>query len=456
MEIYDLIILGGGPGGYLAAERASSNGLKTILFEKRSLGGVCLNEGCIPTKTLLNSAKHYAYAKESEAFGVVVNDARLDHAKVIERKNQVVEALVSGVEAKMRACKITVVREFAKIVGKTSEGLFSISANGEIYCAKKLIIATGSSPAVPQIPGIEAGLDSGFVMTSREILDIMELPKRLVIIGGGVVGLEMAAYFTTAGSHVTVIEALKKIAGSTDSEISSLMQKELKRKGVEFCVGAVVTNIRNNEVTYQKDESINTIIVDKVLLSVGRNPTVQGIGLENLDIYVEKGAIVTDEHLRTNVPDVYAVGDVNGKYMLAHTAYREAEVAVNHILGKRDYMRYTAIPSVIYTTPEAASVGETEDMAKQRGVDVEVVRVSALYSGRYLAETCDESGICKVVVEKKSRKILGVHMLLPYASEIIYGMALAIEMRLTVEEMRELIFPHPTVGELIREGLFMI
>jgi len=455
MHTFDLLIIGGGPGGYLAAERATAGGLKTALFEARSLGGVCLNEGCVPSKTLLNSAKYYDHAQHGAAFGVTASKVTLDHTAVIARKDQVVNMLVSGVGAKMKSHKVSVVQAYAEITGKTPDG-FTVTAGGESYCAKRLMIATGSSPLIPPIPGVETGLDSGFVLTNREILDLTTLPKELVVIGGGVIGLEMAAYFQTAGSQVTVIETLDKIAGQTDTEISALLQKELEKKGVVFHLGAMVTEIGAGEVTYQKNGETHKLRAEKVLLSTGRRPSVSGFGLESIGVYVEKGAVVTDEHLRTNVPGVYAVGDVNGKYMLAHTAYREAEVAVNHMLNKRDHMRYTAISSVIYTSPEAASVGETEETAKARGLDVEVVRVSMLYSGRYVAETSDEAGICKLIVERNSRKLLGVHLLSPYASEIIYGAALMLEMRLSIEEIKELIFPHPTVGEVIREGLFLI
>jgi len=455
MNTFDLLIIGGGPGGYLAAERAATGGFKVALFEERALGGVCLNEGCMPSKTLLNSAKYYDHARHGEAFGVSAQDVTFDHTKVIARKEQVVKTLVAGVGAKMKGRKVSVIKHRAQIIGKSADG-FSVIADGETYSGKRLLIATGSSPLIPPIPGVDAGLQGGFVLTNREILDLTTLPKELVVIGGGVVGLEMAAYFQTVGSQVTVIETLDKIAGATDAEVSALLQKELMKKGVIFHLGAKVTEIGTEEVSYQQAGNIHKIKADKVLLSTGRRPNVQGIGLENLNIYVEHGAIVTDAHLRTNVPGIYAVGDVNGKYMLAHTAYREAEVAVNHMLGKRDYMRYTAVPSVIYTSPEVAGVGETEETAKKQGLDVEVVRVSMLYSGRYVAECNGEEGICKLIVEKKSRRLLGVHLLSPYASEIIYGAALMLETRLSIEEIKELIFPHPTVGEVIREGLFMI
>lgn len=454
MNTFDVLILGGGPGGYVAAERASAGGLKTALFEKRSLGGVCLNEGCVPSKTLLNSAKHYDYALHSEAFGVTAENVRLDHSKVVKRKNKVVQTLVSGVSVKMKSHKVKVVESVAVITGKNSEG-FIVEAGSEVYTGKKLIIASGSQPVVPPIPGVKEGIESGLVLTNREILDLEVLPEKLTVIGGGVIGLEMAAYFQTVGTQVTIIEMLDKIAGPTDREVSSLLQKQMKKKGADFRLGCKVTGVTDKAVQYEQDGKTYQVEADKVLLSIGRRPVTQGLGIENIGVYVERGAIVTDEHLRTNVPDVYAVGDVNAKIMLAHTAYREAEVAVNHILGKQDYMRYEAVSSVIYTSPEVGCVGETEESAKEKGLDVDIIKVSMLYSGRYVAETHGEDGICKLIIDKNSRRLLGVHLVCPYASEIIYGAALMLEMHMPVDEIKELVFPHPTVGEVIREGLFM-
>ncbi|MCL2843088.1 MAG: dihydrolipoyl dehydrogenase [Oscillospiraceae bacterium] len=455
MKIFDVLVIGGGPGGYCAAERAAAGGRKVALFEERALGGVCLNEGCVPSKTLLNAAKYYDHARHGDAFGVTVEGVKYDHAKVVARKDKVVKTLVAGVGSKMKGHKVTVVKSRAIITGKGPEG-FTVIAEGETYAGKKLIIATGSEPSVPPIGGVKEGLADGFVLTNREILDLTTVPKQLVVIGGGVIGLEMAAYFQTVGSKVLVVETLSKIAGPTDDEISALLQKELEKKGVTFALGAMVTGISGNTVTYQQGGKTIEAKADKVLLSTGRRPTTAGLGLETIGVYVDKGAVVTDHHLRTNVPDVYAIGDANGKWMLAHTAYREAEVAVNHMLGKRDYMRYFAVPSVIYTSPEVACVGDTEETAKARGVDVDVVRVPMAYSGRWVAETHGEEGLCKLIVEKRTRKLLGVHMICSYAGEIIYGATLMLEMKLDIDEIKELIFPHPTVGEVIREGLFMI
>ncbi len=455
MDCFDLIVIGGGPAGYLAAERAGHAGLKTAVVEKRALGGVCLNEGCVPSKTFLNSAKIYEHALHGEAFGVSAQNVCIDQQKVVDRKNRVVAQLVGGVGMQMKRNHVTVLTGTGKICGRSEEG-FRVEVDGTPYSAAKLIIASGSTAFVPPIRGAKESLADGFAMTNREILDLREIPRRLVVIGGGVIGLEMASYFNSVGSEVTVIEMLSKIAGPTDGEISEILLKNYQKKGVTFKLGCAVTAIENGRVIYTENGQEQSVEADKVLIAIGRRPFVQDLGLESIGVYTQRGAIVTDEHLRTNVPGVYATGDVNGKIMLAHTAYRESEVAVNHILGKKDRMRYSAVPSVIYTTPEVGSVGETEESARQKGLDIEVSTVSMQYSGRYVAENEGGDGICKLIVDRKYRRLLGVHLIGSYASEIIYGAAMMVESEWRVEDLKELIFPHPTVCEVIREALFQL
>lgn len=447
--MYDLIVLGGGPAGYLAAERAGHAGLNVLLIEKRFLGGVCLNEGCIPSKALLNSAKVFDYAKHSGQYGVKVEGASIDQKAVVERKNKVVKTLVSGIKAMMKANKVTVVEGEGVITGRNT-----VKVGDTEYEGKRLLICTGSVPVVPPIKGVAEGLKSGMVLTNREILDLEALPKKLVVIGGGVIGLEMASYFSSAGSSVCVIEMLPHIAGQTDKEISSILLKNYTDKGVEFKLGCKVVEVTDSAVIYQSGNETFSAPADKVLLSIGRKPATQGIGLEAIGVYCERGAIVTDRTMLTNIPNVYAAGDVNGKSMLAHTAYREAEVAVNNMLGKKDIMRYNAIPAVIYTNPEVGSVGETEESAKEKGLDVEIITQQMMYSGRYVAENLRGDGICKIIIDKKHRNILGVHLIGNYASEIIYGAALMIETQMRVDDVKELVFPHPTVCEIIRETIF--
>ena len=456
MELFDLIVIGGGPGGYLAAERAGHAGLKTMVVEKREFGGVCLNEGCVPSKTFLNSAKVLDYANHAKNYGVSVEGkTSIDQKFVVERKNGVVKMLVSGVKASLKRNKVKAVSGEAFIEGKTNEG-FKVKVNGEEFEAKRLIIATGSMPVVPPIEGLKQNIETGFVMTNREVLDLDFIPKTLTVIGGGVIGLEMASYFSSVGTKVTVVEMLNKIAGPTEAEVSKILQKSLEAKGVVFNLGAKVTKIEADGVVYEKDGKTQKIESEKVLLSIGRRAVTQGFGLENINVNLERGAIVTDEQMKTNVANVYAVGDVNGKVMLAHTAYREAEVAVNTILGKKDAMRYNVIPSVIYTNPEVGSVGETEESAKAKGLDVKCVSIPLTYSGRYIAENTDLSGICKIVVNKKTNTLIGAHIIGSYAGEYIVAVSSMIDLEVDIENIKKLVFPHPTVCEIVREAIFQI
>lgn len=453
---FDIIIIGGGPGGYNAAERAAHGGLKTALFEERALGGVCLNEGCIPTKTLLYSAKILDYANHGEKYGVTVEGAKLDHAKVVDRKDRVVKTLVSGVAAKMKNAGVTVINGTAKIKEKTPAG-FIVECGGEMYEAANLLICTGSEAVIPPIPGLREAYEAGFAVTNREILDIRTLPKKVVVIGGGVIGLEMASYFNSVGCEVSVIEMLDKIAGPTEKEISSILEKNYAKKGVKFILGAKVTSVdKSGHVEYEKDGKTERIECDLVLISTGRRARTKDIGLEEVGVQLNRGAVVTDETCRTSVPGIWAAGDVNGKIMLAHTAYREGEVAITNILGGHDRVDYRAIPSVIYTNPEVGTVGETVESAKKAGIDAEEVTLSLRYSGRYIAENEGGDGIVKIVYGREHHEILGVHMIGSYASEIIYGAAAMVAKEQRVSDVQKIVFPHPTVCEVIREAMFTI
>ena len=456
MEKFDVIVLGGGPGGYLCAERAAQGGLKAAVIEKRWMGGTCLNEGCVPTKSLLYCAKQYSSAKHGADYGVHAENVTFDHAKVVERKDKVVKTLVSGVSATMKSHGIKVYMAEAKVEGRGEGGILQVWTGDELLACDRLVIATGSVAAVPPIPGVKEGLASGFVVTNREVLDLKELPKTIVCMGGGVIGLEMACYFATVGVKVIVVEMMPKIAGPTDQEICDNLMKTYKKEGMEFKLSAKVLEVGSNSVKYEDAEGVHTIECDKVLLSTGRRANVQGLNLEALGVQTERGAVITDRHMCTNVPGVYAVGDCNGKLMLAHTAYREAEVAVNHMLGVKDEMRYEAIPSVIYTNPEVAAVGETEASAKQKGLNVKVVKTPMMVSGRYVAENMRGDGFCKLVYDLDRNCLIGVQMIGNYASEIIYGAALMLETELPLSQLKKLVFPHPSVCEVIREGLFMI
>ncbi|MCR5549237.1 MAG: dihydrolipoyl dehydrogenase [Bacteroidales bacterium] len=458
--MYDLAIIGGGPGGYVAAERAGAAGLSVVLFEKRELGGVCLNEGCIPTKTLLYSAKVYNYAKNGGDYGVSTENASFDYGKIVARKDKVVKKLVGGVKAAMKAGKVTVVKSAAMIEGRSAEGI-TVSAEGEKYVSRNLLICAGSEAAVPPFTGLKEAGD--VIVTNREILALTEQPKELVVIGGGVIGMEFAAFYNTLGTNVTVVEMLPKILGPLDDEISATLQKIYEKRGIKFCLRCKVTGIEGNAVVYEDpDGNVCKAGGDKILVSVGRRANLTGYGLENLgvDYLLNRGGkpcgIKVDEKMRTNIPGVYAAGDVTGFSMLAHTASREGEVAVNDILGKEDRMRYDAIPGVVYTNPEVAGVGLTEEQAKASGKEFEVIKLPMAYAGRFVAENEHGEGICKLIVGKKYHEVLGAHMLGNPCSEIIHSMCIAIEQEMTVEQLKEVVFPHPTVSEIIKETSFTI
>ena len=452
--MYDLIVLGGGPAGYNAAERAAHSGMKTLLFEGKALGGVCLNEGCVPTKTLLYSAKIYDYTKHGEAYGVTCTGSAIDHAFVVGRKDKVVGTLVSGIGGRLKKAGVEVISAFGTVTGRDAEG-FTVTADGKEYKAKKLLLCTGSYAFVPPVPGLKESVESGFAMTNREILDMRELPRSLVVIGGGVIGLEMASYFNSVGVKVTVVEMLDHIAGPTDGEISKILLRNYQKKGVEFILGAKVTAVGNGAVTYEKDGKTESVPADKVLVAIGRRASTAGVGLESIGVAVERGAVVTDEYCQTSVPGVYAADDVNGKSMLAHTAYREGEVAVANMLGGHERVNYLSIPSVIYTNPEVACVGETAESIKAKGLDAACTSVTLKYSGRYIAENEGGDGIVKLVVDKTHKTLLGVHMIGNYASEIIYGAAMMVEKEMRVDDVKKLVFPHPSVCEVIREAMFL-
>ena len=459
--MYDLAIIGGGPGGYVAAGRAGAAGLSVILFEKRELGGVCLNEGCIPTKTLLYSAKVYDYTRHADQYGVTVDGSAIDFDAIFKRKQKVVKKLVGGVKAQMKGAKVEVVKEAAVIQGRGAEGI-TITAGESTYSARNLLICTGSEAAVPPIPGLREGL-GGVVVTNREILDLTEQPENLVVIGGGVIGMEFASFFNSIGTKVTVVEMLPKILGPLDDEISAMLQAQYEKKGVEFHLSCKVVAVEGNDVVYEDPEGRTCRAHgDKILVSVGRRANFQGIGLENIGVELALNpagrpyGIKVDEKMRTNIPGVYAAGDVTGFSMLAHTASREGEVAVNTILGKEDHMRYDAIPGVVYTNPEVAGTGLTEAEAAKKGLDYTVLKLPMAFSGRFVAENERGEGLCKVIVGKQYHEVLGVHMLGNPCSEMIHSACIAIEQEMTVDELKEVVFPHPTISEILKETVFTL
>lgn len=449
--MYDLLIIGGGPAGYVAAERAGHKGLKVLLFEKKSMGGVCLNEGCIPTKTLLYSAKAYENTLHGDLYGVFGDNIRFDYGKMVSRKKKVVRKLVLGVEGKMKSNKVTVVKGEAVIQGRSAEGV-EVLCDNEKYLGKNLLICTGSEASVPPIPGLK---ESGnIILTNREILELTERPESLIVIGGGVIGMEFASLYNSLGAKVTVIEMLPEILGGLDVEISAMLREIYSKKGITFHLNARVTQVEGNKVVFEKEGNVDAVEGEKILLSVGRRAVTQGFGLENIGVELHRGGIKVDEKMRTNVPGVFAAGDVTGFSLLAHTASREGEVVVNNLTGRNDIMRYNAIPGVVYTNPEVAGVGETEESAKAKNIAYKVVALPMAYAGRFVAENEGGSGMCKILVGEKHEEVIGVHMLGNPSSEIIYGACMAIEQEMTLKEMQEVVFPHPTVSEIIKETVF--
>ena len=452
--MFDLGIVGGGPAGYVAAERAGAKGLNVVIFEKKTLGGVCLNEGCIPTKTMLYSAKLYDYARHGEKYGVNVENASIDYRIILKRKEKVVKKLVGAVKVAMRDNGVTVVNAEAVIKGRDAEGIISIAAGEENYEVRNLLICTGSEAFVPPIPGLaEAG---DIICTNREILALTEPPQELVIIGGGVIGMEFASFFNSIGTKVTVVEMLPKILGNLDNEVSAKLQAMYTKKGVDFNLGCKVVAIEGNAVVFVDPQGeTQRVSGDRILVSVGRRANIKGVGLENIGVVADRG-IKVDDHMRTNVPGVYAAGDVTGFSLLAHTASREAEVAVNNMLGNEDRMSYDAIPGIVYTNPEVAGVGLTEEAAAASGLEYAVVSLPMQFSGRFVAENDGGDGICKVIVNKKDNTVLGVHMLGNPCSEIIISACIAIEKKMTLDQLKDVVFPHPTVSEILKESFFAV
>ena len=446
---YDIAIIGGGPAGYNAAEKAAINGLKTVLFEKNAIGGVCLNEGCIPTKTLLYSAKLLDNMKGASKYGILEGEqAGFDLGKIISRKDKVVKKLTGGVKMKLTSSGVEIVEGVATLLGEKSDKI-RISCNEVEYVVKYVLVCTGSDTIIPPVKGLA---DVAY-WTSKEALEIKELPKSLVIIGGGVIGIEFASFFNSMGVKVTVIEMMPEILGAMDKETSAMLRKEYAKKGIDFHLNTKVTVVSPEGVTIEKDSKTSIINADRILLSVGRKANTDKVGLSNLSVEILRNGVRVNEYMQTSHPRVYACGDITGYSMLAHTAIRESDVAVNHILGIDDPMSYKAIPGVVYTNPEIAGIGKTEEELKAAGTYYQVLKLPMAYSGRFVAENELGNGLCKLIIDEEA-KIIGCHMLGNPASELITIAGMAIEQELTVDDFRKVVFPHPTVSEIIHESLF--
>lgn len=459
---YQLAIVGGGPAGYTAAESAAHAGLSVVLFEKQSLGGVCLNEGCIPTKTLLYSAKTLDSALQGTKYGVSVAQAQVDLPKVIARKQKVVRKLVLGVKSKLTSKGVTIVQGEAYITDQ-----HTITCNGETYNCQNLMLCTGSETFIPPIDGVQ-NVD---YWTHREALSSKELPQSIAIVGGGVIGIEFASFYNSMGTQVYVVEMQDEILPGMDSELCAMLRAEYAKRGVKFVLGARVTKLSQTQcseeqtdacgnqketlvrIDFQNADGEQHIVAHKLLLSVGRRPATNACGLENLNLQkTEKGNIVVNSKMQTSLEGVYACGDITGFSMLAHTAVREAEVAVNTITGKDDAMSYKAIPAVVYTNPEIAAVGQTEETLKQQGIGYTTITLPMAFSGRFVAENEGVNGVCKLLISNNNT-ILGAHILGNPASEIIALAGMAIELNITTQQWKKIIMPHPTVAEIFKEML---
>ncbi len=450
-----LAIIGGGPAGYTAAEKASKAGKDVVLFEQNALGGTCLNVGCIPTKSLLYGAKQFYNATHAQKYGVSAENVSFDFAAMQKRKTIVVRKLVAGIKQRLNNEHCTLVNGFAKVEHRTDESV-TIECNGESYEAENLMICTGSTNFVPPIPGIK---ENEHVWDSTDALAAAELPKSIIIVGGGVIGMEFATLYHELGVSVTVIEALPSILPNLDPEVVAVLAEKYKKAGINILTSTRVEKIEGNEVFVsslsEAEQSINSSFsAERILVSVGRRANLQG--LEALsDIELNRGAIVIDDFCKTNLPNVYACGDVTGKIMLAHVASRQAEVAIGRMLKVIPLQRiaYNAIPSVVYTNPEIASVGITETQAAEMNIEVEVNKLPMTFSGRFMAENEGETGLCKVITDAKNHSILGVHLIGNPCSEFIAAASFAVRMGYTTAEFQQVVFPHPTVSEILHEAI---
>ena len=446
---FDILVIGGGPGGYVAAIKGAQLGKKVALIEKSKLGGTCLNVGCIPTKALLRSAEALKEVKDSAIFGVVDVDtskAKLDMSKVQARKQNVIDQLVGGVGGLLRANGVKVVSGEAKLLDRNTA-----EVNGEKISSDYILIATGSTSKSLPIP-INDKME---VLTSTEMLNLTKIPKNIAIIGGGVIGIEFAYFMASVGTKVTIIEFLDRILPMVDEEITIQAETMLRKMGIEIHTSAKITEITEKAVVFEKEGKISRIPVEKVLMSVGREPQLVGINCEELNIKMKNGVIWVDETLQTSVDNIYAIGDVNGKVMLAHTASMEGIVAVENICGHKSVMDYMKIPSAIYIQPEIASVGLTEKQAKEQYGAISVGRFPMVANGKSKVQG-EETGIVKVITESRYGEIVGVHLFCIHATDMISEAVVTMKLEGTAEEIAMAVHPHPTVSEAIHEAMHAV
>ncbi len=447
----DVVIIGGGPGGYVAAIKAAHLGLKAVLIEKDKLGGVCLNRGCIPTKALVSTAELLNHLQRAGEFGIQVKDYSIDFPAIMKRKDLITRRLSSGVEQLMKANQVRVVRGEGQIIEPGIVEVLDADGQKEVIKTKNIIIATGSKVMKLPIPGI----DSGGVITSDEALSLSELPSKMIIIGGGVVGIEFAGIFKALGVEVTVVEMLPRILLPIDEEIARRLAMNLKRKGIEILTDCKVKGIKKNhqnlEVLVSTSEGEKRLETERVLLAAGRVPELGNIDVQRLGIELEKGAIKVDEKMKTNIPGIYAVGDVVGKIMLAHVASREGIVAIENISGKEVLMDYKVVPNCVFSMPEVASVGLTEEEARKENNNIKVSKFPFMANGKALGMG-ETEGMVKIIADADTFELLGLHILGVHASDLIAEGTLALSMEATAFEIVNTIHAHPTLAEAIAEA----
>lgn len=448
---YDVIVIGGGPGGYVAAIKAAQLGAKVAIVEDGNLGGVCLNWGCIPTKTLLRTAKLFKDMKNSEEFGIMGikdTDISVDWHKMIERKNQVVGKLVSGISMLFKKNKIDLYDGFGTVKSKNE-----VEVNGETITGKNLIIATGATEYMPGIPGLEETIKTGKVLNSKATFELEEIPKDLVIIGGGVIAVEFATLFNSIGTNVTLIQRSKQILSGTETEMAKTLQRQLKKDGINVITGTSLKSITEDEIVIEHKGKEKTFTGDKYLVSLGFSANLGGLEALGLELD-EKGFVKTDDHLRTNVDGVYAIGDLNGKFALAHVASAEGIVAAENIMGEDTSINYNIVPAGIYTFPELATVGMTEEEAIEKGHDVKVSKFPLTANGKALSEG-ETTGFAKIISDKKYGEVLGVHIMASHATDMISEAVVAMQLEGTVHDIAKAIHPHPTTSEIVMEAAHM-
>ncbi|MCQ4923395.1 dihydrolipoyl dehydrogenase [Tissierella carlieri] len=448
MNKYDLVVLGGGPGGYVAAIKAAQLGAKVALVEKEKLGGVCLNWGCIPTKTMLKTAKLYKDILRGEEFGIVgidTDNIKVDWNSLLKRKDKVVNQLVSGIYTLFKKNKIDLYEGMGTVLNRNE-----IRINDEVLWGKNLIIATGAKENFPSIEGLEDMVKSGKVINSKGALSLSEIPKELVVVGGGVIAVEFATLFNSLGSKVTLIQRSSRILTSVESEMALTLEKHLKREGINILTDTKLKSISENGVLFEHKGQDKIVKGDKYLVSLGLKPQLNGIEKLNLKLD-SKGFVETNEKLETSLDGVYAIGDLNGKFALAHVASAEGVVAAENIMGKKSTINYNIVPACIYTFPELASVGLTEEEAKAQGYDVIVSKFPLAANGKALSEG-ETLGFVKIIADKKYGEILGTHIMASHATDMISETVVAMQIEGTVYDIAKAIHPHPTLSEIMMEA----